>query len=187
MATTLPEASALLDSLGLAHRVTDRGVIVFGVETERYRSPEGESGLTLVLALEEDGEYFKLYAPDAFSARGTHADAVLRACAMVQWRTKLIQFEFDESDGEVRAIVEFPLEDAGLTQRQLRRCVAGLVGLLEAYYPVIARAVETGEVSFDDAPNGLVTALGEMLSHVPPDILADALRQADERRRHPKD
>ena len=184
MAATVPEVTQFLDELDLTYNVTERDDIVLTFTTETYHDMDGEPRLLLVIRLEEEGEYFKLFAPEAFAVTdGVHLDAFLRACAIVQWRTKLIQFEFDERDGEIRPIVEFPLEDAPLTQSQVRRCIVGMVQLLEEFYPTLDRALSHGEVDFEPSENMLAGVLSELLAQVPPDVLAEALRLADERRR----
>lgn len=183
MATSLREISGFLDDLGLQHEIRDDHVIV-PFSTDHYRDPEGDPTLLLAIRLEEEGAYFKLFAPSAFRATGEFTDAFLRAAAIVQWKTKLVQFEYDETDGEVRPIVEFPLEDARLTAAQLGRCVRGMVQLLEVYATPLRTALATGVIDFGDETEPIAEALGEMLSRLPPDVLAEALRQADERQRH---
>ena len=74
---------------------------------------------------------------------------------MVSWKTKMIQFEYDDSDGEVRAIIEFPLEDAELTRRQLLRSVQALVQIVDKYHPVIYKALREGVIEFDESGNPL--------------------------------
>jgi hypothetical protein len=74
--------------------------------------------------------------------------AVFRALLMISWRTKLIQFEFDEEDGEIRGMIEFPLEDSSLTQKQLIRCLNGMVQIIDEYHSVIDQAIRTGFVNF---------------------------------------
>lgn len=182
MPTTLQEIAGFLDDSGLRHDLRDEHLLI-PFETDAYRNPDGEPTLLLAIRLEEDGRYFKLFAPTAFRAVGEFRDAFLRAAAIVQWKTKLVQFEFDEDDGEVRPIVEFPLEDAPLTRRQLDRCIRGLVQLLEVYATPLRTALVTGVVDLGDDGAPVAAALGEMLSRIPPDVLADALQQADDRRR----
>jgi len=182
MATSLREVSDFLDDLGLQHEIQDDHVLL-PFATEHYRDPEGEASLLMAVHLEEGGHYLKVFVPNAFRAAGEHTDAFLRAAAIVQWKTKLVQFEFDETDGEVRAIVEFPIEDARLTAGQLGRCVHGLVQLLEAYAEPLQAALDTGVIAFGEETSPMAEALGEMLSTLPPDVLAEALRVADERQR----
>ncbi len=66
----------------------------------------------------------------------------------VQWKTKLIQFEYDSSDGEIRPMIEFPIEDSRFTSKQMMRCIHGLLSLVDEYAPVINKAKETGLVDF---------------------------------------
>lgn len=145
MAVTLAHVAQLLDELGLNYHSEEEHIEI-GFETDAYRDADGRNLLRMILLLEEQGEYFKLFAPMAFVAEGRHVDAFLRACAMVQWRTKLVQFEFDANDGEIRPMIEFPIEDGTLTSRQLDRCVQGMVHLLDDYYPALERALSLGEI-----------------------------------------
>lgn len=183
MATTIEAIAGMLAAEGLNFQLNDDETISLGFQTETYRNILGDPGVMVLIQVLENGEYLKVFAPNAFDARGEFADVLLRACVMVQWKTKLIQFEYDVSDGELRVIVEFPLEDAVLTHRQLIRCVHGLVGILDEFYPVLYRALHEGVIHFQDADERQVEVLSELLSSVPPDILAEALRKADERRR----
>lgn len=115
--------------------------------TEKYVNPAtNEKKVVIILALEEDGKYLKVLAPLAFKAEGDHYWEVLKACMQIQWATKLVQFEYDDNDGEIRPIVEWPIEDGTVTPTQLHRAIAGLVGLIEVSYPVLEKAARTGEV-----------------------------------------
>jgi hypothetical protein len=145
MATTLDEIAAHLTSQDVKFRRNDRQIgIVF--RTERYKDPEGDNTILLVVELDEEGRYFAIFCPAAFKLSGRHVDAFLRACAMVQWETKLVQFEYDSASGAVRPVIEFPLEDAPLTVAQLQRCIHGLVQLVDEYYPTLERALRDGIV-----------------------------------------
>jgi len=67
----------------------------------------------------------------------------------------MIQFEYDDSDGEVRAIIEYPLEDANLTRRQLLRSVQSLVQIVDKYHPVMYKALREGVIEFEASENPL--------------------------------
>jgi hypothetical protein len=152
MAVTMDEIRKFLDEAGLKYQVRDKDSLMVSFRTETYRRPDGEQSLLLAVLLEENGEYFKLIAPKAFVAHGAHMDAFFRACMMVQWQTKFVQFEYDESDGEIRPIIEFPLEDAKMTRRQLERSIQAMCRLLEQYYAPLKRALETGAVELEATP-----------------------------------
>jgi hypothetical protein len=111
--------------------------------TTRFVDPDtNEKRLVVVVLLEENGEYIKVFSPHAFEAKGRHAGDVLKACMEIQWETKLIQFEYDESDGEIRPIIEWPIEDGTVTSKQLARAIMGLVLIVDRYAPVLAQAAQ---------------------------------------------
>jgi hypothetical protein len=58
----------------------------------------------------------------------------------------MLQWEYDPSDGEIRAIIEFPLEDSMLTERQFNRCLSGLIQIVDTIaLPRLQEVMETGE------------------------------------------
>lgn len=150
MAITVDQIGRYLTNLKIPFQKANESTIVFGTRTKTYRDADGDNFLGLVIRLEENGEYFKLFAPKAFKALGPHVDVFLRACAMIQWLTKLVQFEYDDTDGEIRPIVEFPVEDGTITEKQLFRCIAGMCLILDKYYPVLKRALEDGVIDFPE-------------------------------------
>jgi hypothetical protein len=149
MATTLDEITKYFDASEIKYRAEPaRNRIIFGFATEKYRSPKGEAGVMLGIELNENGEYLRVVAPHAFVAKGPHVAVFFKACLIYQWRTKLIQFEFDDQDGEIRPVIEFPLEDAKLTAKQLERCIGGIVELLEDGYEPLNKALTEGVLDF---------------------------------------
>ena len=157
MGSTLEQISEYLTSEGLKHRIDqDKDVIITGFGTEQYVDKDGENHLGMVISLEEDGEFLKIFTPQCYSALDeTNRPALLQTLLMVSWKTKMIQFEYDDSDGEIRAIIEFPLEDAELTHRQLVRSVQALVQIVDKYHPVIYKALREGVIEFDESGNPL--------------------------------
>lgn len=151
MAMKIRDIAAILDQMEFKYSQRDDNTIGFGMRMNKYERPDdSEKSLLLVVQLLEDGEYFNLFAPQAFKVRSEHTDAFLRACAIIQWRTKLIQFEWDQNDGEVRPTIEFPIEDGVLTRKQFERCVMGMCGILDEFFPQLKKAAEEGVV---DLPN----------------------------------
>lgn len=167
MAMTLHEVQTMFDQLGIKYEQKGLSRLLFAFKTSTYLSPEGDPGVMLVLQLDEDGEYLKLFAPEAFKLQGAHSDAFLRACMMIQWQTKMVQFEFDATDGEIRPIVEFPLEDGKVTLKQLNRCMGAIVGILEEYYPVLRKAVDSGTIDFGNEANAGVLEILARGSRMP--------------------
>ncbi|MEM6782895.1 MAG: hypothetical protein AAF624_04065 [Bacteroidota bacterium] len=187
MATTLDDIASFLDARGMKYERRSETSIQTGYNgLSRYRNPGGDNLLRLVIQIAEEGRYFMVAAPEAYIVPVENAGPFLQACAMIQWRTKLIQFEYDANDGEVRAVIEFPLEEAPLTEGQLMRCVTGMTQLLEDYHVVLARARDEGVVRFEQDEERTVEMLSQLLSGYPPELLAEALQRAHGRQGGPE-
>ena len=110
--------------------------------TEKYRDPQGEANVLVVIQLENEGRFLKIFVPNAFTYHeGPYKAVVLQAALFVNFQSKMLQFEYDPRDGEIRAMVEFPLEDSSLTEEQFFRAFHGLCVLVEQYYPFIHQAM----------------------------------------------
>lgn len=143
MATNLKQIASYLDRKGWKYRINeaDASILtgVFGENLEEF---------LIVIQLDEDGEFFEMFAPRVLSGvkNHPHKAAILQTMLCISWETKMLQWEYDPSDGEIRAIIEFPLEDAELTERQFNRCLHSLVELVdELALPRLQAVMETGE------------------------------------------
>ena len=150
MATSLATLESYMISEGLKYSIHE-DYIRTSFATDLYRDQDGDPSVFIIARVEESGEYFKLMAPNLYHypPNGPNAAEVFRILLGVCWRSKLIKYEFDERDGEIRAIVEFPLEDAALSARQFLRCLNGLVQIIDEYHEAIAAAIAGSEASLD--------------------------------------
>ena len=161
MATTIQEISAYLDEDGIKHRCVDDNTIHTGFQTHTYVDRNDRNHLALVLRLDENGEFVTVFAPYVYQAPKKRAGKLFRGFAAIQYRTKMVRFEFDPRDGEIRASIELPLDDAPLTRPQVVRMVRGLVHSVEHWDPVI-RKMQTGEIDLAGQPysHGCSAVLG---------------------------
>lgn len=148
MGATLKQIATFLDKKGWKYRIDeDESRILTGVYAENVED------FLIVIQLDEDGEFFEMFAPRVLSGvkDHPHKDAILQTMLCISWETKMLQWEYDPSDGEIRAIIEFPLEDAVLTERQFNRCLYGLIQLVdEIAIPRLKAVMETGEDPGDE-------------------------------------
>jgi len=150
MAATVEQIAGFLKEDGLNFKV-DGDRILTGFRTHHYKAHDGDAGISLVIRLEEDGEFLKIIAPRVYSyPDGPHKAVLFQLLLMISWDTKMIQYEYDMSDGEVRAIIEFPLEDATLTKNQLMRCLHGIAGLVDDNHENVVTAMTKGELPNPD-------------------------------------
>jgi hypothetical protein len=165
MATSLVEIEHFLIKQELRHDINEeRGHILTGFAMENYRDKDGDNYLQIVIQLEENGEFLKVYTPKCYQYAGDNKSKVFQVLLMVSWKTKMIQFEYDHSDGEVRAVIEFPLEDSVLTERQLMRSVVSLAQIIDRYDSTILTAISSGEIIFEeDDKESMMQLLQQML------------------------
>jgi hypothetical protein len=143
MSATLQQIAEYLDNAGWKYKIDEEhSRILTGVYADNLEN------FLIVVQLDEDGEFFELFAPRVLSGVKEHPfkEAILQTMLSISWETKMLQWEYDPSDGEIRAIIEFPLEDASLTERQFNRCLHGLVQIVdELALPRLQHVMETGE------------------------------------------
>jgi acyl carrier protein len=162
MAVTLDDVAQLLDDQGLRYSRDEQArVLRAGFETEAYRNKHGDAAAQLVLEVDESGEWLRIFSPAAYNlAECRNLAAVLEVFAGIQWRTKLVCFEYDSGDGEIRPAVTHAVEDTSLSGAQLSTLIQAIPLILDSYHPVVVRAIETGVVDFDieDTDNSVNTA-----------------------------
>jgi hypothetical protein len=142
MGVTLKQIAGYLDKRGWKYKIDEEeDRILTGVYAENVED------FLIVIQLDEEGEFFELFAPRVLAGVKDHPyrDAILQTMLSISWETKMLQWEYDPSDGEIRAIIEFPLEDSTLTERQFNRCLYGLIRLVdEVAMPRLKTVMETG-------------------------------------------
>lgn len=142
MAVNVQEIGGYLDQLGWDYRIDEEeDRIVTGVEGDNVED------FLIVVQLDEDGKFFRVFAPQVLSGVKDHPHkaAILQTMLVISWETKMLQWEYDPSDGEIRAIIEFPIEDSTLTEKQFNRCLSGLIQLVDSVaIPRLQEVMETG-------------------------------------------
>ncbi|MBV6622136.1 MAG: hypothetical protein KI793_04135 [Rivularia sp. (in: Bacteria)] len=142
MAVSVQEIGEYLDKLGWDYRIDEEeDRIVTGVEGDHVED------FLIVVQLDEEGKFFRVFAPQVLSGvkEHPHKAAILQTMLVISWETKMLQWEYDPSDGEIRAIIEFPIEDSTLTEKQFNRCLSGLVQLVDSVaIPRLQEVMETG-------------------------------------------
>jgi len=160
--TSLLEIEQFLKNEELRYTVMEEYIRTSFV-TDSYTDQDGDHSLFMVIKPEENGEYFKLIAPNLYNhTKGPYSEALFETLLTICWKTKLLQFEYDALDGEIRGIIEFPLEDSPLTKKQLLRSINGMVQIVDEYHDVILTVMETGIIDFE--PNSERTNLAKLAS-----------------------
>lgn len=152
MGATLEQIAGYLANQDLIYEMQpEKARIITQVEADHV------DDFLIVIQLDEEGEFFKLFVPEVLIGvqDHPHKTAILQTMLVISWETKMLQWEYDVSDGEIRAIIEFPLEDAILTERQFDRCFSGLVEMVDSWAmprlrEVMATGVDPGDVALGE-------------------------------------
>jgi len=143
MGANLKQIAKYLDNLGWEYRFDDEeDRIITGVQADNL------DDFLIVVQLDEEGKFFRVFAPQVLAGvqEHPHKGAILQTMLAISWETKMLQWEYDPSDGEIRAIIEFPLEDSILTERQFNRCLSGLIQVVDSIaMPRLKEVMETGQ------------------------------------------
>ncbi|MFM8495505.1 MAG: hypothetical protein ACKOEM_08260 [Planctomycetia bacterium] len=149
MPATLDQLEAFFVAKRLKYR-REPDHLVAGFATKQFHDENGRSGVAIVIRLDEGGKYLELVAPGLYRSHGCrHKAALFQALLDVTLRTKMIRFEHDPADGEIRCSVEFPIEDGTLTAKQFHRMLECLAESVDRWHPVIRRAIDEGFVTLD--------------------------------------
>ncbi|MBD2436757.1 hypothetical protein [Nostoc sp. FACHB-110] len=142
MGANLEQIASYLDKLGWDYRFDDEEErIITGVEADNL------DDFLIVVQLDEEGKFFRIFAPQVLAGVQDHPykGAILQTMLAISWETKMLQWEYDPSDGEIRAIIEFPLEDSILTEKQFNRCLSGLIQIVDSIaIPRLKEVMATG-------------------------------------------
>lgn len=155
MPTNLSEIKGFLDEFGLKYQVDEeRDAIILGFncsnENGTYRDEDGDAHLQIVIRVLEKGEFLAVFVPNAWNiADSVVKPLILEACVSFQMRYKMLRFDYDQDDGEIRPNIELPLENSSLTSRQFHRLVHGVLHGVQQFDRVMRNTIETGEVSFE--------------------------------------
>ena len=179
MPLSLQQVEEFLDEHDLTYMTAierDAVLISFAVDPQQttYRDRDGDPTIQFVIAVTEQGGFLSIFAPQAWNlADCPHKGAVFEAIASIQSQYKMMRFDYDPADGEIRPNVELPVEDAEVTSDQFHRLMHGLYRGMQRFDGVIRHAMLTGEVSFASVPPDEDEA-------APPPSIARLQRLADE-------
>jgi hypothetical protein len=138
---TLESIAKMLKELDFKYfQNEDEEFLRLNFSTEKYRDLDGDNNLHIIIRPEKDAMYLRVFAPSAFNIDVGNTNAFLRTCLDIQSEKPMLKFEYDDRDGEVCLAIEFVLEDAELTKRQLARCIQDIFTTLEESYELLMLA-----------------------------------------------
>ena len=119
-----------------------------GFSCDNYRNPDGKNQILFVIHCENDGESVKIVASNVYKVpldlSAKRKAIIWQTLLQANWYSRVISFQYDDNDGEIRAVTHIHLKDATLTSAQLMFAIYALPNILDDYGPDIQRAIELG-------------------------------------------
>lgn len=157
MATTLKELESLFQSIGWKYKCQQEkpdsadGYLYSAFPTKQYRDADGDSMVTFIFNVQESGELIKIVVPRLYTCINPQfRRAFFEVAIRKTFEKKLCFYDYDHRDGEIRMLLDLPLEDACMTERQIKRIVQSMLMHIDANDEVVRAAVEQGELPFID-------------------------------------
>jgi hypothetical protein len=125
----------------------DNGQFMLTFETRRYSNPAGEKSLMVIVTVSENGGHLEIAAVNAYSA--TDAKDVGKLCEFLMgqnYTTKLLRWELDRCDGEIRALADVAPLDGGVTFEAFMRMLMTFPIVLDSLHPSITKVMTTAKL-----------------------------------------
>jgi hypothetical protein len=162
MAVTKQYILSLLEEAALhyeVHEQTGEPIVLF--RSSSYVNQNGNNIIMVVIQLSENGEYIKFFLPSAYYiTKDESSYAALKTFASISWQIKMVDFELDANDGEIRPTIDFPIEDGNITYKQILRCCQTIAQVIDGLDPFIRHAIMFGEVHEVLLNKDLIEVLG---------------------------
>lgn len=135
---------------GLKFAINDQGnngQFMLTFETRRYRNPSGENSLMVVVTVSDNGHHLEVAAVNAYSANDAKNVGTLCEYLMGQnYALKLLRWELDRCDGEIRALADAAPVDGGITYEAFMRMLMMFPVVLDSLHTSIAKVMATAKL-----------------------------------------
>lgn len=125
----------------------DNGQFILSFKTRNYQNPIGEKSLTLFINVAEDGKYLEIAAVGMYSAKKAKDIGKLSVFLLGEnYKTKLLRWELDRTDSEVRATIEVAPVDGSITFDSFMRMLMLFPLVADGMHGAISRVMATGKL-----------------------------------------
>jgi hypothetical protein len=184
VATTIVELETLFKEIGWKYKLSvddnkaSEGYIYAGFPTKEYRDKDGDNYIGILFTVQEDGELVKVIVPKLYNCINTaHRRAFFEVAIRKTFEQKLCFYDYDHRDGEIRMILDLPLEDARITIGQIKRIVHSMVRLIDTNDAVVRAAVEEGRLPLIDYKSDIQHEISKMDPDQQLELLIDIKRR----------
>jgi hypothetical protein len=155
MPSSIDEIQAHLTDLGINHQIHHDVAYVPYTTTKFTNTTNQKKTVIILVGAQNEGEVVRLMVPYAYkfpnAGNSYNKLALMQTLLQITYSTKLMQFEYDPDQGEIRITVDIPVMDSRLTHKQLSFCLECIVHCLDTYHDQILDAMRHGLTPESDA------------------------------------
>lgn len=155
MPTSIDEIHDTLQNMDIKCQKHEDAIFVPYGTNQYTNTTNNKNGVVILVVVQNEGEIVRLMVPNAykFPSNGSSYNklALMQTMLQITYNTKMLQFEYDPDDGEIRITVDIPVMDGKLTGKQLDFCIHCIVHCLETYHEQILDAMRHGLTPESDA------------------------------------
>jgi len=153
MAKTLDDLQNLLSNHGYTCEQKLDVILMTRVRTNTYKDPTGSNTLDILLSFDRPNDCVAVEVLRAFDLRAAeHREATLACLMAASFRTALLRPSLDTTDDEIRLRIDCPCGEEGARDADVLRALALLPSFVEAWYPQVISAMESGEFEPNEVP-----------------------------------
>ena len=129
----------------------ETGHFMLSFRTKRYKNPDGEKSLMMLITVGESGRYLEIAAMNMYNTSDAKSVGALAEYLLSQnYRNKIVRFELDRADGEIRAAAEAAPMHGSITFHAFMRMLSMFPALADQLHPTITKIQQTGRLPRPD-------------------------------------
>lgn len=147
MGTSIEQVEAFLEAEDVPFTRTENALKVVCGMRSFVSHHTGDHAMEMFLDVSDSGESIEIYCPRLYDLRlAVNPGAVCELLMSLNYQSRMLVWELNRSDGEIRVTVGLAIEDGELAPGTLRQILSIVPKAVDYWHSTIARAISTGEL-----------------------------------------
>lgn len=152
MANTRNEIVEMISAAGYNFNAEgDHEIYVWIDGMKTYRDRSGNDIALVILNLFASVNNIQIFSPSCFAVPDDpeREGLFFKACTILNWKSTLCKYKYEPVFGLFEAVVDYPIDDYTMTQKQLITCINELIYMLNLSYPLFDKISKEGVMDLD--------------------------------------
>lgn len=152
MANTRNEIVEMISAAGYNFNAEGDHEIYLWIDgMKTYRDRSGNDIALVILNLFASVNNIQIFSPSCFAVpdEPEREGLFFKACTILNWKSTLCKYKYEPVFGLFEAVVDYPIDDYTMTQKQLITCINELIYMLNLSYPLFDKISKEGVIDLD--------------------------------------